>query len=145
MDFGIFAMVHQYHGRWSTQGISSGAHSLSLWKKTSHPSLVIYFFATPPIKQKLGQEKMEGTTNSKPFGLIHHYDGPFKTTDRQSDRIYDTLFGRCTPLPRLLSSHRKLWNYAEPKPFCLSETDICWPLSECYCPRSDAEPSWRWS
>jgi len=97
---GIFAMVHEYHGCWSTQGISSVAHSLSLWKKISHPSLVIYFSATPPIKLKLGQEKVGGgTTNSKPFGLINHYDGPFKSTDRQSDRIYDTLFSRCTPLP----------------------------------------------
>jgi len=33
----------------------------------SHPSLVIYFFATPPLKLKLGQQI---TTNSNPLGPI---------------------------------------------------------------------------
>ncbi len=60
-------------------------------RKNSHPSLVIYFFPTPAIKLK--QKKGRGTTNSKPPGLInHHDDGPFRNTDPQSDRIYDTLF-----------------------------------------------------
>jgi hypothetical protein len=36
--------------------ISSGAQYVALQKYFSHPSLVIYFFATPPRKLKLGQQ-----------------------------------------------------------------------------------------
>ncbi len=40
-------------------------------KYFSHPSLVIYIFATPPIKLKLGQQISNGgTTDSKPHGPI---------------------------------------------------------------------------
>jgi hypothetical protein len=38
------------------QSISSGAQYVTLWKYFSHPSLVMYYFATPPIKLKLGQQ-----------------------------------------------------------------------------------------
>jgi hypothetical protein len=43
---------------------------VTLQKCFSHPSLVIYCFASPPTKLKLGQQIGEGTTNSKPFGPI---------------------------------------------------------------------------
>jgi hypothetical protein len=36
--------------------LSSGADYVTLEKYFSHPSLVIYFFATPPIKVKLGHQ-----------------------------------------------------------------------------------------
>ncbi len=41
-----------------------------LKKYFSHPSLVIYSFATPPIKVKLGQQIGGGTMNSKPLAPI---------------------------------------------------------------------------
>jgi hypothetical protein len=51
--------------------ISSGAQYVTLQKCFSHPSLVIYSFATPPITLKLGQQiGGGGTTNSKPPGPI---------------------------------------------------------------------------
>jgi hypothetical protein len=36
------------------------AQNVTLQKYFSHPSLVIYFFATPPIEMKLGQQIGEG-------------------------------------------------------------------------------------
>jgi hypothetical protein len=39
-----------------SQSISSGAQYVTLWKYFSHPSLVRYSFATPPIKLKVGQQ-----------------------------------------------------------------------------------------
>jgi hypothetical protein len=102
-------------------------------------------FCNPTHKTETGTGKCGGNTNSKPPGLINHYDGPFKNNDPQAYRIYDTLFCRCTQLPRLLPSHRKVYNYAEPKPFCLSQTDIfSLFFIQFYC-GSGAKPSWSWS
>jgi hypothetical protein len=42
----------------------------TLQNKFSHPSLIIYFFATPPNKQNWGQQIRWGITNSKPPGPI---------------------------------------------------------------------------
>jgi hypothetical protein len=50
--------------------ISSGAQYTTLQKYFSHPSLVIYFFATPPIKLKLDQQINGGTTITEPPGPI---------------------------------------------------------------------------
>ncbi len=103
-------------------------------------------FCNPTHKTETGTGKSEGSTNNKPPGVINHYDGPFRNTDQQSDRIYDTPFCRCTMLPRLLPRHRKLCNYAEPKPICLSQTDIfSLFFIQFYCAASGAEPGWRWS
>jgi hypothetical protein len=38
------------------ESISSGAQYVTLRKYFSHPSLVMYSFATPPIKLKPGQQ-----------------------------------------------------------------------------------------
>ncbi len=38
---------------------------VTLLKYISHPSLVIYSFATPPIKNETGTGNRRGTTNSK--------------------------------------------------------------------------------
>jgi hypothetical protein len=40
----------------ATKSISSGAQYVTLGKYFSHPSLVLYCFATPRIKLKLGQQ-----------------------------------------------------------------------------------------
>jgi hypothetical protein len=62
MDFGIFAMIHQYHGCWFTQGISSGAQYVTLRKKkfTSKFSYLLFCNPHPWEKLKLGQEKVAG-------------------------------------------------------------------------------------
>jgi hypothetical protein len=38
------------------QSISSDAQFVTMWKYFSHPSFVVYSFATPPRKLKLGQQ-----------------------------------------------------------------------------------------
>jgi hypothetical protein len=43
---------------------------VALQKYFSHPSLVIYSFATPPIKTEIGTANRWGTTDSKPHGPI---------------------------------------------------------------------------
>jgi hypothetical protein len=45
-------------------------YATALQKYFLHPSLVIYFFGTPPIKLKLRQQIGGGITNSKPLGPI---------------------------------------------------------------------------
>jgi hypothetical protein len=80
--------------------------------------LVMYSFATPPIKLKLGQQANTwGTTNSK-TAWTNHYDEPIRNTEQQLDHIYYTLFCMCTPLQqRLVPAHGNLPNYVEPKLF----------------------------
>jgi hypothetical protein len=66
---------------------------VTLHKCFSHPSLVIYFFATPPIKPK--QNKW-GTTNSKPHGPILMMAQ--SETLISSQIIFITLFSTCAQL-----------------------------------------------
>ncbi len=69
----------------------------SQWHDFSHPSLVIYFFATPPIKYC----RYVGTTSSKPPGIIIMF-GQSKTGN-SSQIIFIALFcSRCTALLILL-------------------------------------------
>jgi len=49
---GITERGHYY----ACKSISSSAQYVTLQKYFSHPRLVVYFFATPPIKLKLGQQ-----------------------------------------------------------------------------------------
>jgi hypothetical protein len=50
------------------KSISRGAQYVTLRKYFSHPSLVMYSLATPPIKLKLWQQIGGGTANNKPPG-----------------------------------------------------------------------------
>jgi hypothetical protein len=68
---------------------------VTLKKYFSHPSLIIYSFATIPLKLKLGQQNRWWTTNSKPLGPINQYDEPIRDTEKQLDHIYYTLFCMC--------------------------------------------------
>ncbi len=52
------------------KSISSGAPYVTQQKYFSYPTLVVYFFATPPIKTESGRANRRGTTNSKPPGPI---------------------------------------------------------------------------
>jgi hypothetical protein len=47
---------------------STGAQYMTLTKYFSHPSLVIYFFPTPPIKPNLGQQIGRGLL------IVNHLD-----------------------------------------------------------------------
>jgi hypothetical protein len=59
----------------------------TLQKYFSHPSLVIYSFATSGIQTETGTANMWGITNSKPLGPIITM-GPIRnTSDQQSDGI----------------------------------------------------------
>ncbi len=62
----------------------------TLRKYISHPSLVIYSFATLPIKLKLGQEMGGGSTNSKAPGPIITMSQSDTLTEQQLDHIYYT-------------------------------------------------------
>jgi len=69
----------------------SGAQYVTLRKYFSHPSLVMYSFATPATKLKLGQQIGGGTTN-KQTTWTNHYDRPIRNTEQQLDHISYTLF-----------------------------------------------------
>jgi hypothetical protein len=86
---------------------------------------VIYFCTTPAIKLKLGQQIISGELlianhlNQSLWWAIH---------EQESDQIYYTLFGRCRSyllhsflevqrVDLSFTSHRKSFNYGDPKPF----------------------------
>jgi hypothetical protein len=60
-------------------------------KHFSHPSVVIYFFPTPPIKLKLGLQMGGEPTNSKLPRPIIMITCLFGNKEQQSDHIYYTL------------------------------------------------------
>jgi hypothetical protein len=94
--------------------VSTGAQYVTLQKYFSHPNLLVYFFATPPIKLKLGQEIGGGSHNSKPPEPIIML-GQWETLSG-SQITFNTLFSAGSfAMP--FTSHRKLCNYTEPKPF----------------------------
>jgi hypothetical protein len=80
-------------------------------KNLSHPSLVIYFSATPQIKPKVGHQIGGGTTNSKSLGAIIMMSQ--SETLSRNQIICITLLA----LLRLLQAIAKLYKYHEPKPF----------------------------
>jgi hypothetical protein len=70
---------------------------VTLQKYFSHPSLVMYSFANPPIKLKLAQQIGGGLLIANHLD-ISHYDGPMRN---QLEHIYYTLFYMCTALLHL--------------------------------------------
>ncbi len=104
----------------SHQSISSGV--LSMWpckkEKKSHPRSVFYYFATPPIKLKLGQQIGGGITNNKPLGPISMSQSK---TLSSSQIVFITLFSaRCC---YVCTSH---CNYGESKTIFLNQTGMFW-------------------
>jgi hypothetical protein len=90
--------------------------NVTLQKYFSHPSLVIYFFATPPKKTELGTANRWGTTNSKPPGLIIMI-GQSETLS-SSQIIFITLFSPgAQPWCACYLATGNLCHYAEPKSF----------------------------
>jgi hypothetical protein len=93
----------------------SNAQYVTLQKKNSHPSLVIYFFASPPIKLKLGQQIGEGLL------IANHLDQSLWWANQKhwaavrSYLIHSFLEVHNLGAP--FTSHCKLCHYAEPKSF----------------------------
>jgi hypothetical protein len=82
----------------------------------SHPSLVIYFFATPAIKLKLGQQ-IGGTlliANKPPGPIIMMSQSE---TQKSSQIIFIMIFsGGAQPCCAFYQPQQAM-HYAEPKPF----------------------------
>jgi hypothetical protein len=82
--------------------MKTGVQYVTLQKHFSHPSLVIYFFVTPPTdKTERGTANRWGTTNSKPPGRIIMIGQSKRGIGSQI--IFITLFSsKCTVLLCLL-------------------------------------------
>jgi hypothetical protein len=90
--------------------------NVTLQKYFSHPSLVIYFFATPPQKTELGTANRRGTTNSKPPGPIIMIGQSEILSSSQI--IFITLFSAgAQPWCAFYLATGNLCHYAEPKSF----------------------------
>ncbi len=74
-----------------TQSISSGAQYVTLAKYFSHPRLVIYFLATPPIKLKLGWQMITNSNPPKPIIMMGQSE-----TLISSEIVFITLFSART-------------------------------------------------
>ncbi len=88
-------------------------------KKNSHPRSVIYYFATPPIKLKLGQQIGGGITNSKPLGPISMMSQ--SKTLSSSQIVFITLFSAGARCCYVSTSH---CNYGESKTIFLNQTGM---------------------
>jgi hypothetical protein len=69
------------------RNISSCAQYMTMQKHFSHPSFVVYFFATPTYKTEMWTANRWGTTNSKPPGPIIIMKGPIRNTLSASSHI----------------------------------------------------------
>ncbi len=87
---------------------------MTLPKYFSRPSLVIYFFATPPIKVKLGQQIGEGLL------IANHLDQSLRRADQKHwAEVWSYLldsFLQMDTCAASFTSHCNVCNYAEPKP-----------------------------
>jgi len=101
--------------RYQTKSISSGAQYVILWKYCSHPSLVMYSFATPPIKPKLGQQIGGGLL------IANHLDESLWWANQKhwvpvrSYLLHSYLQVHSAAVP--FTSHGNTQNYVEPKRF----------------------------
>jgi hypothetical protein len=91
-----------------SKNISSGAQYVTLRKYFSHPSLVMYSFATPPIKLKLGQQIGGGLL------IANHMDQSLRWANQKHWTAVRSFLQVHTAAPR--TSRGKLPNYDEPKP-----------------------------
>jgi len=105
--------------------VSTGAQYVTLQKYFSHSNLLVYFFATPPIKLKTGIANRSGSCNSKPPGpiiMLGHWE-----TLRGSQITFNILF--CAgSIAMPFTSHGNLCNYTELKPISWAEPasfDFC--------------------
>ncbi len=89
----------------------------------SHPSLVIYFFATPPIKLKLGQQIRGGLLTANHLDQLLWWATQKHWTTIISHLLHSLWQVHGVPPP--FTSHRELSNFVELKPFS-------WTKSPCF-------------
>jgi hypothetical protein len=98
----------------ATKSISSGAQYVTLGKYFSHPSLVLYCFATPRIKLKLGQQIGGGPITG------NHLDKSLWWTDQKHWAAVRSYLSqsilRVHNVTVPFTSLRNMGNYGEPKP-----------------------------
>jgi hypothetical protein len=122
-----------------TKSIPTSTQYLSLRKYFSHPSLVMYSFATPPIKLKLRQQIGGGLL------IANHLDQSLSWANHKhwaavrSYLLHSSLQVHSAAAP--FTSHGNLRNYAEPKQFSWANfTGIRWIFFiEFYCAGSHRE------
>ncbi len=124
------------------KSISSDAQYVTLGKYFSHPSLVLYSLATPPLKVKLGEQIGGGLINSKPLGPIIMM-GQWKALS-SNWIIFITLFSggaqRCCPFYQ----PRQSAQYCGAKTIFLSQTRIgSIFFIQLYCADSHTKHCWR--
>ncbi len=95
-----------------TKSIPSGAQYVSLRKYFSHPSLVMYSFATPRIRLKLGEQIGGGLliANHLDQWLSWAIHKPWAAV--RSFLLHSSLQVHSAPAP--FTSHGNLGNFAEP-------------------------------
>jgi hypothetical protein len=98
--------------QWLSKTISRDAQYVTLRKYFSHPSLVMYSFATPPIKLKSGTANRWGTTNNKPHGPMIMM-GQLETPSNSYIKFI-TLFSAGA---QCCCASYQVCNYVEPNPF----------------------------
>ncbi len=100
----------------------------------SHPSLVIYFFATPPIKVKSGQQIRGGLLIANhPEQLL------WGATEKHWAAVRSHLLqclGQVHVVATPFTSHRELSNFAELKPFSWTKPP-CFNFSSSNCTVQD--------
>jgi hypothetical protein len=89
--------------------MSSGAQYVTLHKYFLHPRLVIYVFSIPTHKTETGTANRRGANNSKSPGPI--------ITMGQSEALSSSQIIFITLFSAGATTHSKLFNYVEPKPF----------------------------
>jgi hypothetical protein len=123
----------------SCHSISSGAQYVTQDRYCSHPSLVIYFFATPPLKLK--QQIGEGQL------IANHLDQSLWSPLSTSQIIFITLFlagAKAWSVP--FTSQRQIGQLCWAKTNFLSQTGIFWLFFiQFYYAGSQTKHSWRCS
>ncbi len=91
---------------------------MTLQKYLSHPSLVMYYFATPPIKLKLGQQVNEG------LQIANHLDQSLWWANQKHLVVRSYLlhsFLQVHVVVAPFTNQGNMCNYAKPKPFSLAK------------------------
>jgi hypothetical protein len=121
--------------------ISSGAEYVTLRKYLSHPSSVMYSFATPPKKLNLGQQIGGGLL------IANRMDQWFRWADQKhwaalrSYLLHSFLQVNSAAAPR--TSHGNLRNYAKPKPISWVKP-VQFGFSSSICTMHDHITEHRW-
>ncbi len=112
-------------------------------KYFSYPTLVVYFFATPPIKPESGRANRRGITNSKPPGPIITMRKSKTLTGSQI--IFITLF--CADAHRCCATYQppQMVKLCRDKTIFLSQTGTFCFFIHWHCAGLHTEHRWKCS